>query len=252
VSAERLIDIFTLMAKHESGDPLGMSLCSVAREITELSGAGISITSKDGMQEHLCTSNGVAKHLMDLEITLKEGPGHDAIQNGTANEVSDLTANEGQRWTFYSPEALDHGARAVFSFPIHIGAVVFGALSLYRDSKGPLSEEQSSSAYLMASVIGRAVLVMQAGVPRGAIFNELQGQSTFDFSVHQASGMLSVQAKLSVKDALIMLRAHAFAVGISLSELAHRIIDRGTRFDFQSGVWLELDQNNGKYGKYGN
>jgi hypothetical protein len=243
------------MAKHESVGPLGLSLCSVATEITELSGAGISITSKDGMQEKLCTSNGIAKHLMDLEITLKEGPGHDASQNGTANEVADLTANEGQHWTFYSPEAVELGARAVFGFPIHVGAVVFGALSLYRDIKGPLSEEQSSSAYLMASVIGRAVLVMQAAVPRGAIFNESQGESTFDFSVHQASGTLSVEAKLSVKDALIMLRAHAFAVGISSSELAHRIIDRGTRFDFQSGVWLETDQNNcknGKYGKYRN
>jgi hypothetical protein len=100
----------------------------------------------------------------------------------------------------------------------------------------------------MASVIGRAVLVMQAGVPRGAIADELQSQSTFDFSVHQASGMLSVQAKLSVKDALIMLRAHAFAVNMSPSELAHRIIDRETRFDLQSGDWLEAELENGKYG----
>lgn len=252
MSTERLIEIFSLMARYESEHPLGLSLCSVATEIIDLSGAGISITSKDGMQEQLCTSNDVAQRLMDLEITLKEGPGYDASQSGTANEVSDLVANEEQRWTFYSPEAVELGARAVFGFPIHIGAAVFGALSLYRDSAGPLSEEQSSSAYLMASVIGRAVLVMQAGVPRGAIANELQGQSTFDFSVHQASGMLSVQAKLSVKDALIMLRAHAFAMGLSPSELAHRIIDRDTRFDFQSGVWFETDPKNGEYGKCGN
>ncbi len=252
MSTERLIDIFTLMAKHESDDPVGLSLCSVAREITGLSGAGISITSKVGMQEQLCASNGVAQRLMDLEITLKEGPGYDASQSGTGNEASDLMGDEGQRWTFYSPEAVKLGARAVFGFPIHIGAVVFGALSLYRDSTGPLSEEQSSSAYLMASVIGRAVLVMQAGVPLGAIANELQGQSSLDFSVHQASGMLSVQAKLSVKDALIMFRAHAFAVGISPSELAHRIIDRRTRFDFQSRVWLETDLKNEEYDEYGN
>ncbi|MBW4079747.1 MAG: ANTAR domain-containing protein, partial [Acidobacteria bacterium] len=118
---------------------------------------------------------------------------------------------------------------------------VFGALSLYRDRTGPLSEEQSSSAYLMASVIGRAVLVMQAGAPLSAIADELQGQSTFDFTVHQASGMLSVQTKLSVKDALVMLRAHAFAVNMSPTELAQRIIDRETRFDFQSGDWTEIE-----------
>ncbi|WP_201732729.1 hypothetical protein [Acidithrix sp. C25] len=59
-----------------------------------------------------------------------------------------------------------------------------------------------------------------------------------------------MQTKLSVKDALIMLRAHAFAVDISPSELAHRIIDRGTRFDFQSRVWLETDPKNREYEEY--
>lgn len=247
MSTERLIDIFALMANHESENPHGVALCSVAREITELSGAAISITSTNGMQEPLCTSNGLAQRLMDLEITLDEGPGHEASQNGTANEVPDLLGDEGQRWTFYSPEAVQLGARAVFGFPLQIGAVVFGALTLYRDRTGPLSEDQSSSAYLMASVIGRAVLVMQAGAPRGALANELQGQSTFDFTVHQASGMLSVQAKMSVKDALIMLRAHAFAVDMSPTELAHRIIDRETRFDLQSGDWLDTKVQNEKY-----
>lgn len=244
MSSERLIDIFTLMANYEREDPRGVSLCAVAREITELSGAGISITSKDGTREQLCTSNDVAQRLMDLEITLEEGPGHEASQHGEASEVTDLLGDEGQRWTFYSPEALELGARAVFGFPIQIGAVIFGALTLYRDRTGPLSEEQSSSAYLMASVVGRAVLVMQAGAPLGAIADELQGQSTFDFSVHQASGMLSVQAKLSVKDALVMLRAHAFVVHMSPTELAHRIIDRETRFDLQSGDWAEIEMEN--------
>jgi len=37
-----------------------------------------------------------AQRLMDLEITLKEGPGHDASQNGMANEVSDLMGDKGQ------------------------------------------------------------------------------------------------------------------------------------------------------------
>jgi hypothetical protein len=246
VVAERLLEIFTLMADHEREDPHSVSLCSVAREITELSGAGIFITSKDGMQAQLCTSNGVAQRLMDLEFTLEEGPGHEASRNGTANEVSDLLGNEGQRWTFYSSGAADLGARAVFGFPIQIGAIVFGALSLYRDRTGPLSEKQSSSAYLMASVIGRAVLAMQAGAPRGTIADELQGQSTFDVSVHQAAGMLSVQAKLSVKDALVMLRSHAFVVDMPPSELAHRIIDGGTRFDLDAEDWIDIEQTNRK------
>ncbi|NNN08288.1 MAG: GAF and ANTAR domain-containing protein [Acidimicrobiaceae bacterium] len=241
MTSDRLLDIFRLMTSDESDLTYDASLCSVAKQITDLTGAGIFITSDAGLREKLCTSDGVAQRLMDLELTLKEGPGYEAIRSGTANDVSDLLGAEGQRWRFYTPAALELGARAVFGFPIRSGAIVFGALSLYRDHPGPLSEEQSSSAYLMAAVIGRAVLAMQAGVPPGALTNELQGQSTFDFSIHQASGMLSVQARISVKDALIMLHAHAFTVDVPLSVLARRIINRETRFDFHSGDWLEKE-----------
>ncbi len=228
------------MAVYEREHPLAISLCSVASEITELSGAGIAIAATDGPQTQLCTSNGVAQGLLDLETTFEEGPGHEANRSGTASEVTDLLGHDGQRWTFYSPEAAKLGARAVFGFPIQIGAVVFGALCLYRDRTGPLSAEQSSSAYLMASVIGRAVLVMQAGAPGGSLADEIQGQSTFDFSVHQASGMLSVQARLSVKDALVMLRSHAFVVNTSPSQLAQRIIDGVTRFNRETGDWGDV------------
>ncbi|MGC8481771.1 MAG: ANTAR domain-containing protein [Acidimicrobiales bacterium] len=246
MSAERLLEIFALMAYYESENPESESLCSVARQITELDGAGISITTKAGAQEPLCASNGIAQRLMELEIAFNEGPGREAIQTGTFNEVTDLTSERGKRWMFYSSEAIKLGVQAVFGFPIQIGAVVFGALSLYCERAGSLSEKQSSSAYLMASVIGRSVLEMQAGVPRDAISDELQGESSFDFTVHQASGMLSMQAQVSVKDALILLRAHAFSMDLSLSVLAHRIIDRSTWFDSQSGYWMAVGSENEK------
>jgi hypothetical protein len=58
--------------------------------------------------------------------------------------------------------------------------------------------------------------------------------------------MLSVQAKLSVKDALVMLRSHAFVVDMPPSELAHRIIDGGTRFDLDAEDWIDIEQTNRK------
>lgn len=236
--AKRLLEIFTLMAIHERENPHGVPLCAVAHQVTELSGAGISITSNDDTRTKLCTSNHVAQSLMDLEITLEEGPGQEASTNGTAIEVADLMEG-GHRWPFYSPGATDLGVRAVFGFPIQIGASVFGALSLYRDSTGPLSEKQSSDAYLMATIIGRAVLAMQASALSGTISDELQGRAALDFSFHQAAGMLSVQAELSVKDALVMLRSHAFVLDLSPSELAQRVIEGETRFDLTANQWTE-------------
>jgi len=244
VVANRLVDIFELMARQERDLPHGVSLCSVAAEITELSGAGIALSSAGDQKTPWCTSNRVAQELMDLEIMLGEGPGDEASRSGVANQELNLMEPESSRWMMYSPEAAATGARAVFGFPVRIGAARFGALSLFRDEPGPLSETQTSDAYLMASVIGRAILTMQAGAPGDALAGELDGQSTLDFSVHQAAGMLSVQASLSVRDALVALRAHAFATKTAPSVLAQRVVDREVRFDPESGAWRDdMDKN---------
>lgn len=239
MSASRLVEIFALMARHERESTHGASLCAVAAEVTELSGAGITLTSTGDQTTQWCTSNQIAQELMDLELMLGEGPADDASRNGVANEESNLLSPEESRWMAYAPEAAATGARAVFGFPVRIGAVRFGALSLFRDEPGSLSDAQSSDAYLMASVIGRAILAMQAGAPGRALAGELEGQSTFDFAVHQAAGMLAVQGSLSVRDALVALRAHAYATKTAPSVLAERVVSRQIHIDPETGTWLD-------------
>jgi len=51
------------------------------------------------------------------------------------------------------------------------------------------------------------------------------------FVVHQASGMVSAQAGISVSDALVRLRAHAFATGALLVDVAKDVVARRLRFD---------------------
>jgi hypothetical protein len=240
MTTDRLVDIFALMAQHEREDPHGVSLCAVAAEITKLSGAGIALTSSDEQASRLCTSNRIAGDLMNLEITVGEGPGTDASKTGQAVDEQNLLVTESARWVIYAPRALAAGARAVFGFPIRIGAVRFGSLSLFRDQPGPLSEPQASDAYLMASVIGRAILAMQAGALRGGLAGELEGTSNFDFSVHQAAGMVAVQGSMTVKDALVMLRAHAFAINKDLTMLAISVVARRTHFDQEDGNWVDV------------
>jgi hypothetical protein len=176
---------------------------------------------------------------MDLEVMLGEGPGIDASRSGVALHEDNLMSPESKRWMFYAPDAVAIGARAVFGYPIRIGAARFGSLSLYRDQPGSLSAAQSSDAYLMASVIGRAVLAMQAGAPGDSLVSEVGGNSTLDFTVHQAAGMVAVQASLSVKDALVALRSHAYATDSSPASLATRVVTRQTRFDPEIGSWRE-------------
>jgi hypothetical protein len=239
MATDRLVDIFSLLAEHEQdGDNEG-SLCVVAAEITELSGAGIALSSAIADMTSMGASNSVAASLMDLEITVREGPCTDACHGEDAVEDVDLTKGNGARWVVYRPQAIAFGARAVFGFPVRIGAVRLGALSLYRDKRGALTYEQASDAYLMASVIGRAILAMQAGASGSTLAAELEREATFDFAIHQAAGMLAVQGSTDVGDALVLLRSHAFATNIPISALATRVIARQISYLPESGTWLE-------------
>lgn len=234
----RLIDLLALLAKREESNPQGGSLCKVAAEITHLSGAGIALVSEGSLLTRLCTSNAVAGTLLDLEMTLREGPCTDA-SIGAATVEEDLVLPASSRWLVYAPLATSAGARAVFGFPVRIGAVRLGALSLYRNKRGKLTDSQTSDGYLMASVVGRAVLAMQAGASAGALATELKREAAFDFIIHQAAGMVSVQGAMSVGNALVTLRTHAFATNTALLALAKRVVAREVIFEPGSGKWRE-------------
>ena len=85
MTVHRLLDIFTLMERFEREGSNGAALCAVAAEFMALDGAGIAMISDSEDLTSLCTSNNAAGALMDLEITLGEGPAVDASR-GDANE----------------------------------------------------------------------------------------------------------------------------------------------------------------------
>ncbi len=212
-----------------------VALCAVAATFLALDGASIVLSSDLGELTSLCSSSSVARALVDLEIVVGEGPTVDACRGEAVNEV-DLLAPLVVRWPTYTPQASALGARAVFGYSVRLGTVRFGALSLFRASSGPLNASQESDAFLMASVIGRAILAGEAGAP---LAGELDGTSVIDFTVHQAAGMVAVQGTMTVRDALVSLRAHAFATNSGLSALAGRVVTRRTRFDPGTRVWID-------------
>ncbi len=226
------------MALAESDGTQGL-LCSVAAQVTGQNGAMIALASSDPTMTSYCASGVAGPALMDLEMTLGEGPCVEAYRSEMAVEEGDLRRSTNSNWQPYAASAVALGARAVFGFPVRMGAVRLGALGLYRDRTGPLSDEQVTYAFLMASVIGRAVLTLQAGAPADSLSSELLDEAMFDFSVHQAAGMVAAQGEMSVKDALVALRMHAYAESQSLSDVAASVIARRLHYQFEGRIWLK-------------
>jgi hypothetical protein len=173
----------------------------------------------------------VSTLIEDLQFTLGEGPCVDAHTHGRPVLEPDLADPSTPRWLAFSPPALAAGARAVFGFPLQVGAVRLGALNLYRDRRGALSDDQHADALVMADVAAHEVLAMQGHASPDAVAAELDVGADFHLVVHQASGMVAAQLEITVGEALVRLRAYVFAHDLTLSEVAEAVVARRLRFD---------------------
>ena len=227
---ERLLRILDRLSTP-AGEENTARLCEVAADVTQMSGAGLMLMSGDVSRGSLCSSNHVSAALEDLQFTFGEGPCVDAFRLDAPVLEPDLADPVSRRWPAFSPPALRAGARAVFGFPVQVGVARLGSLNLYCDRPGALTHDQHSDSLVMADVAARAVIVMQSEAPPGSIATEFESGSGLRFVVHQASGMVSVQLGVSVTEALVRIRAHAFSNDVLLEDLAKDVVARRKRFE---------------------
>jgi GAF domain-containing protein len=230
VPGDRLLRILTQLRATDDSQSDPERLCEVCAGVLEMTGAGVMLMSGDVPRGSVCSSNDVSELIEDLQYTLGEGPCIDAYNQQRPVLEPDLADPEVPRWIGFTAPAVAAGARAIFGFPLQIGSVHLGALNLYRDQPGALTDEQYADALVVSEVAARGILDMQAHAPPGAIADEL-GDSDFRFVVHQASGMVSVQLSISIAEALIRLRAYAFAHDRPLSEVAEEVVARRIRLE---------------------
>lgn len=213
------------------GDITAVVLCGVCRSVTGMSGAGIMLMSGDLPLGSVGTTGEVSALIEDLQYTLGEGPCVDAYHLGRPVLEPDLADPTVPRWLAFTGPALDAGVRAVFGFPLEVGGVRLGALNLFADRPGRLSDDQHADALVAADISAEAVLIMQAKESVGVLAPELEEGSNFQYPVHQAAGMVSAQLDVSIAQALVRLRAYAFAQQRLLGEVAADVVARDVRFD---------------------
>lgn len=224
----RLLDVLgEIAATSRAG--LASRLCGLCSEVLRVSGAGVMLVDGDELPASLCASDAVAARIEVLQHELGEGPGLDAHHEGRAVTEPDLAAPRHARWPSFGAPALGAGAAALFAFPLRVGGVRLGALTLHRARAGPLSDGQYADALAMADLVVQVVLARQADAPPDALATELRTLGHARAEVHQASGMVSVQLGVSVAEALVRLRAHAFGEGRTLAAVAGDVVGRRLR-----------------------
>ena len=179
----------------------------------------------------MCVSDSVIEAVEDAQYASGEGPCMDAFRSQAPVSEPDLGDGGVERWPVFGAQAVRLGMRAAFGFPMLAHSVCIGAVNLYADEVGPLSTERFADALAVAHVAARTVLGWQSAAPLGSVAWQLEQLPAHGAVIHQATGMVSVQAGLSIPDAQALLRAFAFAEDRAVKHVAHDVVARVVRFD---------------------
>ncbi|MEV4348784.1 GAF and ANTAR domain-containing protein [Actinoplanes sp. NPDC049596] len=236
---ERIVRVLGLVANEparpDDGDGVaGMlrRLCSAAGRALSASGTGVSVLAGGGMRGVAAVSEPEYQPVEELQFTLGEGPCLDAFASRQPVLVPHLSDGAMGRWPGYAPALHDRGVRAVFAFPLQIGAARLGALDVFRYEAGLLTAGEFRDAMTFADVAVTTLLDGQARAAPGAaadgLDDEVVGQRA---ELFQAQGMVAVQLGISLADALARLRAYAYAEDKALGDVARDVVTRTHSFD---------------------
>jgi hypothetical protein len=207
-------------------------ICELCVSILGISGAGIAMVTKSGNRGVVCATDDVSARIEELQFTLGEGPCVEAVTTGVPVLIADLLEPNGaavDRWPVFMEGAEAAGVRAVFAFPLRIGAIIVGALDLYNDQPGELDGVQFPAALMAADAAALALLQIDTDGLTG-FSDDFALRGSYQMQVHQATGMVQVQLDVSTEEAFLMLRARAFTLGLPLAQVANDVVNGWLRF----------------------
>jgi hypothetical protein len=211
-------------------------LCEVCVVLLNIDAAAISLIYDGATIGTLGCSSESARRLDEVQFTVGEGPCVDSITQRAPVLVVDLVGRDDRRWPAFGPAMLAQQIRAVVALPIVVAGEYVGALDLFRRQPGPLDGEKLVGAGVAAEIAGiplidllSADLEAAIGDPKSNAWADLNALSRAEVS--QATGMLVAQLDIDPAEALVRLRAHAYATGRSATDIARDIIDRRLKLE---------------------
>jgi ANTAR domain len=219
-------------AKDARGpESLPHRLCAACADALPVNGVGLAFMSDGGPIATIAATDGPARRVEDLQLVMGEGPCLEASQSGRPVLQPDLGSTAPARWPLFGPAVLRAGIAAIFAFPLQVGAIRLGVLDLYRDTPGMLSVGELNEALAYADAATEIILYLQGEMPGGRLHPELSEAFAYNPVIHQATGMISAQAGVNIGEALLLLRARAYASERKLTEIAQDVTARRLRWD---------------------
>jgi hypothetical protein len=233
---EGVRDRFDVAMGSERGAGLADRLCQACVEFLGVDAAAISLILDGRPSGTFGASSPASRDLDEVQFTCGEGPCLDAVARDRAVLVPDLTDGAERRWPAYTSAIVAAGMRAVYALPVSVANVPAGALGLFRAEPGLLDRSELAGG-LFAAELAALPLLDLLGADFGAALTDPASTAWAEVGmlsraeVNQATGVLIAQLGIRAPDALVRLRAYAFAHDMGVSDVSRAILEHRLRLD---------------------
>ncbi|MGA8725342.1 MAG: GAF and ANTAR domain-containing protein [Acidimicrobiales bacterium] len=204
-------------------------ICRVCCDLLPITVATVALMGDHGVEGITGASDALAAAIQDEEFTLGEGPATDVRRKRRPVLVPDLRDMTSD-WPQFVPAVARLGIGSMYAIPLRIGAVDLGVLILGGSQPRAMTSQELADLLLVGDLISRLVLDLQAGVTSESLAWALEATDTRAV-VHQATGMIAAQLNVGVAEALVRLRANAFATDRPIDQVASEVVAGRRRFD---------------------
>ncbi len=207
--------------------PVAISTACV--ELLAADGAAVLLMAEAGVPWQVAAAVGrLTLELEQAQLTVGEGPAVEAYHSGGPVLVPNAVAVAG-RWPGLA-SVLPSGVRALFAFPLQVGAVRFGVLEMYSSSPGRWDGAQLSLALRVVDCSADALL-FSVGSAGGDALDWLDRLPGTVPEIDQAAGMSSILLGVSLPIAYARLRGYAFGHDQSLAAISRGVVAGRLRLD---------------------
>ena len=201
-----------------------LTLAGRCVRLLDVDAAGIMLIDQRGHLHAAAASTESARLVELFELQSDAGPCVDCCRTGSPVVNADLRANA-ERWPRFAEAARDSGFVAVHALPLRLRETVIGALNLFSAQSRVLTEDDVRAGQALADVATIGILAQRNLHQAELLAAQLQNALNSRIVIEQAKGVLSERRRVSVDEAFTLLREHARAHRLRLSDVARDVAE---------------------------
>lgn len=201
------------------------TLVDECSELLPIDAVGLLLVNSAGELKLSASTSAKDEFLEIMQLAATQGPCVDCFISGSQISVTDIDAS-GAHWPAFRAAALRHGFLSLHVTPLRFNGSTIGSLNFLGTVPGELTPTDTDLIQALVDVALVGILDRRTHRDEQLICAQLRTTLDTRLLIEQAKGVLAQTQKISLDDALSIIRSYSRSQGLPADTVAQNIIDR--------------------------